>query len=316
MTASVSHEGIVDYSGFDFRRLWSGREIVSEVERRIVGQALSGSDRRRILEVGTGFGRLLGTLVTLADEVVATDLDADTLERVPNEAGAERVRKVAANLYHLPFVDDAFSAATLVRVHHHLLDPTTALHEVGRVLRGGGRLVVSYQPRPSVGTLIGDVRRAVRPGSGDHLPPVSFARGTVVLASRPFPIRSTVRRQFDNDSRAAGYEVKSEFGAGFEEYAPLRRFGPDLFIRVGTALGRAPAFPTRFTTLEKLGASPESFPAGSEILACPRCRVPRPEWTRCGTPRCNRCGYVGARRGAMLDLRYVPPGVRRWGVDE
>lgn len=315
MTATAFHEALVDYSGFDFPRLWEGREIVSTVERTVVGQALSGGDRRRILEVGTGFGRLLGTLVELGQEVVATDFDAAALERVPGRAIAHGVTRVAANLYHLPFVERAFTAATLVRVHHHLLDPTAALTEIGRVLQGSSRLVVSYQPRPSVGTLVGDVQRALRPPAEGRLPSVSFTRGPIVLASRPFPIRSAGRRQFEEESRAAGFEVRSVVGTGFEEYAPLRRFGPDRFVRIGAALGRAPAFPTRFTILEKTGAPSEDLPARTEMFACPRCRDPRPDWSRGTTLRCDRCGYEGARRGAVLDFRYVPPDVRRWQVD-
>lgn len=316
MSAPAVSESIVDYSGFDFARLWTGRERVTEVEQAIVGRALASGDRRRLLEVGTGFGRLLGPLESLGQEVVATDLDLDRLRSVRVRSQSSSVVRVAANLYHMPFVDGAFTGATMVRLHHHLLDPATALEEVGRVLRGGARLVVSYRPRPSVGTVVDDLQRALRsPGAGPFRS-VTFSRGEVVLSTRPFPIRVAGRRQFVAEARRVGFELepRSEVGAGFEEYSPLRRLPAELWVRLGTDFGRAPGFPTRFSILTRTGSSPGALPGLSRILACPRCREPQPTWFEAAALLCRGCGFVGTRHGPVLDLRYVPLEARRWSV--
>ena len=314
MSTPQQPEEIVDYTGFDFPGLWSGRQRVSEVERSIVADALSRADRRRILEVGTGFGRLLGTLTALGHEVVATDFDAGTLERLSFRDRSDRVTRVASNLYHLPFVDGAFTAATLIRVHHHLLEPVAALTEIARVLRGGAPLVVSYQPRPSVGTMVNDLQRAVRRSRTTPFESVTFARDPVVLHAPPFPIRAAGRKQFDREARAAGFDPEIEVGAGLEEYAPLRRWKADRFVRLGIALGRAPAFPTRFAVMAKRTSPAGPLPDRFAILACPRCGFPQPSWSEGGALVCGRCPFEGIRRGPVLDLRYVPEGARRWGV--
>lgn len=312
MSSPDGTESIVDYSGFDFAGLWKGREGVSEVERTIVGRALAATDRRRLLEVGTGFGRLLGALTALGDEVVATDLDVERLARVAVPGANGRVVRVAANLFHLPFVDGSFTGATMVRVHHHLLDPGAALAEVGRVLRPGSRLVVSYSPRPSVGTLVTDLQRALRAGPGGAFQSVTFARGPVTLPPRPFPIRAAGRREFAREALAAGFEPGAEVGSGLEEYLPVRRLPAQLLVRLGTALGRAPAFPTRFALLTKSGRSGAPLPRFPAILACPRCGSPRPGWAEGDALECDRCPFAGVRRDNLLDLRFVPPEARRW----
>jgi len=316
MSDPTATEEIVDYGRFDFPALWAGRDRVSEVERAIVKSALGASDRRRILEVGTGFGRLLGTLTGLGKEVVATDLDLGALERIPSANGSDRVLRVAANLFHLPFVAGSFTEATLVRVHHHLLDPVKALQEIARVLRPGAPLVVSYQPRPSVGTIVNDVQRALHRNVAESRTSVTFARGPVVLRTHPFPIRTVSRKQFREEARRAGFELTWEVGAGLEEYSPMRRFRAESFVRVGTFLGRAPAFPTRFTVVTKCGGPELPLPAATEILACPSCRTPRPGWSQGALLACDRCDFEGTQRGGILDLRFAPPGTRRWEVGE
>jgi len=316
MIASPSAEDIVDYASFDFASLWPGRDKVTTVERSILREAFAGSDSRRILEIGTGFGRLLPVLTEVGTEVVATDLDAERLAEVSLPVDEGRLRRVAANLYHLPFVDAAFTGATMVRVYHHLLAPERALAELSRVLRSGSTAVVSYQPRPSVGTLVGDVQRALRRSGGRRMPPVTFARGSVILDVDPFPIRAAERGQFASEVLGSGLDWIRDIGAGFEEYSVLRRFPARLFVRGGTVLGRAPAFPTRFAILSKQGTSQGFLPPVSEILACPRCRTPHPEWFASAAPECRSCGFEGTHAGDLLDLRYIPRGTpQRRAVD-
>jgi SAM-dependent methyltransferase len=47
------------------------------------------------------------------------------------------------NLYALPFADGSFSAAISIVVLEHLADPATALREIRRVLRPGGRFLIA-----------------------------------------------------------------------------------------------------------------------------------------------------------------------------
>lgn len=312
MTSWTPVESISDYGRFDFAALWKGRERVSAVERAILRRTLAPHDRRRVIEIGTGFGRLLGTIRSVAEEVVATDFDLAALERLSEENGGRAPLRVAANLYHLPFVTGSFTLGAMVRVYHHLADPAAALAEAGRVLRPGGRLLVSYNPRPSVGTVVDDLQRALRPSVRGGFRSATFGRGVVALAPDPFPIYVGRRRDFARAAQAGGFEPESEVGAGFEEYSPARALRTAGLVRLGAALGRAPGFPTRFALLRRTGASDTPLPAAEDLLACPRCRSPRPEWGRGAEPVCRGCGFVGRRSGGVLDLRYLPDGSRRW----
>ncbi len=312
MSSAARSESVSDYTGFDFAALWPGREKVTEVERRFLAEGLADADRRRILEVGSGFGRLLSAVEAEAEEVVATDFDLDSLARIPTTGvRRNRTRRVAANVYHLPFADGSFTAATMVRVYHHLGDPRAVLAELRRVLVPGGRLLVSYNPTPTVGTLVNDIQRALRPSERVPFRSITFARGQHrQLPADPFPVYVGPREEFAEFAGTTGFHPRREMVSGLEEYYLMRFVPTDWFVRIGVALGRAPGFPMRFAVLESAPGPARPLPAAAEIWACPRCHGAIPQDR--GSFSCARCGVVGRDRDGVADLRYVPEGVPRW----
>lgn len=312
MRTPPERETISDYSRFDFASLWRGRENVTEVEREVVAEELEPVDRRRVLDIGTGFGRLLPTLTRLTSEIVATDFDAARLSEIPDPPPGVRLLRVAANVYHLPFVGGAFTCGTMVRVHHHLADPGAALREVARVLRAGSGFVVSYNPKPSAGTIVLDLGRALRHPGAARPRTITFSAGTTRLDPAPFPVYISNRREFLRVAIDSGLRPRREIGTGFEEFRPLRSLPPRWVVRVGNALASAPMFPCRFVLLYSGGNETRPLPSLEEILACPRCSRPRPGWGRGDAPSCPDCGFNGRRSGEVLDLRFVPEGASRW----
>jgi ubiquinone/menaquinone biosynthesis C-methylase UbiE len=98
-----------------------------------------------ILDVGSGAGQILGHLLHEAlpeCRLVATDLSPQMLRRARNRIKSTRPGYIAADLTHLPFVDDSFDCITCGWVIEHLPDPKPGLGELGRVLRPGGSLLL------------------------------------------------------------------------------------------------------------------------------------------------------------------------------
>jgi SAM-dependent methyltransferase len=98
----------------------------------------------RILDVGCGSGLYAAELVQRGAEVVGFDgsVRLVQLARQRSGTGADlRVHDVREPLGWLE--SESIDAAIMALVLHHLEDPVPALREVHRVLRPGGRLVVS-----------------------------------------------------------------------------------------------------------------------------------------------------------------------------
>jgi SAM-dependent methyltransferase len=106
--------------------------------------ALEPSDH--VLEVGIGAGALMKDALASGCRAAAIDHSADMIRlarRLNSQAAADgRLGLVEASADHLPFADDTFTAAVMTGVFGFLSDPVTALSEIRRVMRVGGRLAM------------------------------------------------------------------------------------------------------------------------------------------------------------------------------
>jgi ubiquinone/menaquinone biosynthesis C-methylase UbiE len=93
------------------------------------------------LDAGCGDGRYLAAL---ADELPSRRAGCDLSERIL-ETARQRVEADfrQANLESLPFGDGEFDLVLCSQVIEHVLDADLAIAELARVLRPGGRLVIS-----------------------------------------------------------------------------------------------------------------------------------------------------------------------------
>lgn len=100
----------------------------------------------RLLDIGTGTGRLLEQLAPHADSVAAVDRSPEMLRLARSRLGhlpgiSPEMRQ--ADMLALPWDDDSFDTIILHQVLHFAEDPQAALAEAARVLAPGGRLVIA-----------------------------------------------------------------------------------------------------------------------------------------------------------------------------
>lgn len=101
---------------------------------------------QRVLDIGTGTGAMLPVFAAAEAWIVALDASGAMLAR----AGARAVEQALAQVHlcggdlgRLPFADGVFDVCHGGMVLHHLEAPAAALSEMARVVRPGGRVVVS-----------------------------------------------------------------------------------------------------------------------------------------------------------------------------
>src|SRR6476660_8531940 len=98
---------------------------------------------RRILDAGCGAGPLLAALRDRGAIVTGIDKSAGMLELARRRLGDDADLLVAELGSPLPFPDGTFDDITASLVLHYLEDWGPALAELRRVLKPGGRLIVS-----------------------------------------------------------------------------------------------------------------------------------------------------------------------------
>ena len=131
------------YEGQDYEGFWigAGKRYLDELERAIATDALPGGDA--IVEIGAGFGRLGRCYIERYRRVHMVE-PASNLRDLAAQAYGSAASYHEASVFNLPFANESFDAALMVRVFHHLGDAEGALREIYRVLKRGGRLVFNY----------------------------------------------------------------------------------------------------------------------------------------------------------------------------
>jgi ubiquinone/menaquinone biosynthesis C-methylase UbiE len=97
----------------------------------------------RILDAGCGSGPLSAALRDRGAIVTGFDSSAKMLELARQRLGADADLQVATLSKPLPFLDATFDVVVAFLVLHYLEDWTAPLAELRRVLKPGGRLIVS-----------------------------------------------------------------------------------------------------------------------------------------------------------------------------
>ncbi len=113
----------------------------------------------RSLDIGCGTGELATRLARRGWDPVAFDLCENMLQCAKRKTNHEVcVTLTAGDSEHLPFADASFDAITCANCFHHFPDQQAVLHEMRRVLKPGGRLlVIDGWPDPIVGRVIYDL---------------------------------------------------------------------------------------------------------------------------------------------------------------
>lgn len=161
------------------------------LEGPIVRAAIGDVSGLRVLDLGCGTGRHSLWLASAGAKVTGVDFSAGMLAEARRKAGAEAVRFVVHDLHQpLPFGSE-FDLVVSGLVLEHLRDLRGFFAEARRVLRSGGRAVVSAM-HPAM-CLRGTQARFTDPDSGEVVQPGSLAH------SVPAFVMAAVRAGFKLD---------------------------------------------------------------------------------------------------------------------
>jgi len=117
---------------------------VLEPGRRAMTAAASALHPGSVLEVGVGTGLTLAGYPA-DSRVVGIDLSTDMLERARTRAAAMPQRQVALqvmNAERMEFADDSFDCVTVPYVLSVTPHPARLVHEIRRVCKSGGAILV------------------------------------------------------------------------------------------------------------------------------------------------------------------------------
>lgn len=127
----------------NYLHYWTGRDYENEAERLAITRLLTGKHFNHAVDIGGGYGRLCVFLEQYAREVTLAepsqqqlDIAKDFLKNHPE------IKRVLTQADDLKLKDKSCDLVTMIRVMHHLPDPSQEFSEIARVLTDDGYFIL------------------------------------------------------------------------------------------------------------------------------------------------------------------------------
>lgn len=132
-----------DQGNFNYLNYWDGRDYEHAAEEMALRRLLNGKHFKTAADVGGGYGRLCIFLKNYADKVTLAEPSKQQLtlakDYLKNDTDISKVLTQADNL---KLADKSQDLITVIRVMHHLPDPTAEFKEFKRVMTDEGYLIL------------------------------------------------------------------------------------------------------------------------------------------------------------------------------
>lgn len=131
-----------DLSKYDYEQYWKqGRDYEHESDMLALRKLLRGETGDWYIDLGGSYGRTVSAYRSKFLHCVLSDYSIEALKKARKNLKERRIQNVnlvAANIYNLPFKDESFSGAQMVRVLHHIENPELGITEIARIIRATG----------------------------------------------------------------------------------------------------------------------------------------------------------------------------------
>jgi ubiquinone/menaquinone biosynthesis C-methylase UbiE len=127
----------------NYLKYWNGREYEHAAEEMAIKRLLENKHFKTAVDVGGGYGRLCVFLEKYADKVTLAEPSQQQLDIAKDflKSHPEVDRKLM-QADDLKFKDGTIELLTMIRVMHHLPDPTVEFSEIARVLSDEGYAII------------------------------------------------------------------------------------------------------------------------------------------------------------------------------
>ncbi|MBI1952298.1 class I SAM-dependent methyltransferase [Candidatus Saccharibacteria bacterium] len=144
-TKAVRKADQYDDPKYNYQDYWAGREYEHAAETMALKRLLKGQHFEQAVDVGGGYGRLSKFLTTFADKVTLAEPSQQQLDIAKIYLkDTPQVEQKLLQAAGLKMKDDSVDLVLVVRVLHHLPDPSPEFTEIARILKPGGTFILEF----------------------------------------------------------------------------------------------------------------------------------------------------------------------------
>jgi len=127
----------------NYLRYWDGRDYENASEQIAISRLLAGKHFKHAADIGGGYGRLCVFLKDFASKVTLAEPSQQQLD-IGKEflKDHKEIDMVLTQADDLKFKDGTLDLITMIRVMHHIPEPSVEFKELARVLSDDGYLIL------------------------------------------------------------------------------------------------------------------------------------------------------------------------------
>jgi ubiquinone/menaquinone biosynthesis C-methylase UbiE len=132
-----------DSGNYNYLKYWEGRDYEHAAEEMAIRRMLDSMRFKSAVDIGGGYGRLCLLLEQYADKVTLAEPSKQQLDIAKDFLkGHPEIDQKLMQADDLKFKDGSIDLITMIRVMHHLPDPSAEFAEVARVLADDGVFIL------------------------------------------------------------------------------------------------------------------------------------------------------------------------------
>lgn len=148
---------VFDYTGSEYQHeFWDNGNRAYEDKSEAIAfkKLLPKEGGKRMFEIGAGAGRNTSRY-TGYEKIYLMDYALTQMQQAKQRLGdSDRFVYVAADVYALPFNDNVFDGATMIRVLHHLPELDPAFAEIERVMEKDSTFILEYANKRNIKAIL------------------------------------------------------------------------------------------------------------------------------------------------------------------
>lgn len=116
-------------------------------------ELLNTLDGGHLLDVACGCGQFIGILMknlNSYESITGFDIDENMLSEARKNFHSDQISFISGSVSNIPFPDESFDTVSISKGLHHLEDVNLGLHEMLRVLKRNGRIIINEMFRDNL----------------------------------------------------------------------------------------------------------------------------------------------------------------------
>jgi len=307
---------VTDYDLFDYdyRKYWRTRQYEDSAEKNILQKILKDKNGQWFLDIGGSYGRLTTTYYDKYSKPIILDYSMKTLQRNRKNITDKypNVELIAGNAYKMPFKQNSFDGAMMVRVLHHIENVSEYFNEIYRVTNGEA-LYIQEIPnkvhlKASLKALAHFNFKFFDKTPYEHPLSTNGAQGTahglkgIFYNYHPKDIQTKLEQ--------TGFSIQKRYGCSFLRIPTLKKIlnlNTMIFLEkiLQDLLSWTNIPPSIFLVCKKNSTHHDNSSLKLEdILVCPNCKGAL-EFTSKSKAVCKKCSTVYTKKDNIWDFRVI-----------